>query len=142
MQWYSNDDEIKFTVDLSKQYEEYVNGGGTLASSEVPFKVKARTYYGKKEYTFKDDLISISEISDAKYEVTINNQLIENDDIYIDVIMKKNNIWNTEKFTKSFNIKADKIAPTINIIDFPESNYVVISDKLNLSFKITEDNLL
>ena len=141
MQWYSNDDEIKFTVDLSKQYEEYVNGGGTLASSEVPFKVKAKTYYGKKEYTFKDDLISISEISDAKYEVTINNQLIENDDIYIDVIMEKNNIWNTEKFTKSFNIKADKIAPTINIIDFPESNYVVISDKLNLSFKITEDNL-
>ena len=59
MQWYSNDDEIKFTVDLSKQYEEYVNGGGTLASSEVPFKVKARTYYGKKEYTFNDDLISI-----------------------------------------------------------------------------------
>ena len=141
MQSYSNDDEIKFTVDLSKQYEEYVNEGGTLASSEVPFKVKAKTYYGKKEYTFKDDLISISEKSDAKYEVTINNQLIENDDIYIDVIMEKNNIWNTEKFTKSFNIKADKIAPTINIIDFPESNYVVISDKLNLSFKITEDNL-
>ena len=41
----------------------------------------------------------------------------------------------------SLLIKADKIAPTINIIDFPESNYVVISDKLNLSFKITEDNL-
>ena len=74
MQWYSNDDEIKFTVDLSKQYEEYVNEGGTLASSEVPFKVKAKTYYGKKEYTFKDDLISISEkvMQNMKLQSIIN----------------------------------------------------------------------
>ena len=141
MQWYSNDDEIKFTVNLSKQYESYVGNGGTLSSEEVPFKVKAKYNANKKEKEFKDDLISIKELENALYEVTIKNQLVENVDIYIDVIMESSNIWAAEKFTKSFNIKVDKTAPIINIIDFPEDNAVVISNKLNLSFKVTEDNL-
>lgn len=148
LKWFTNEKEVKFTIDLKEKYEQYISNLGEgetpISSSEIQFTINASI---EANGTNNIDEIDIKEVENSNgiYEVNIklpvdvDDKLIYGEKpVNIAVIMPEDNKWNSGKFTKNFMIQVDNTAPVVNIKNV-ENNKIYISDN-KVFFEITEEN--
>lgn len=147
--WFTNENEIKFTVDLKEKYQEYVNslqdGETPVSSKDEPFEVTANIEGDAETYDVND--VNVKEIQGTNgiYEVTIKLPVDSNNKpaygenaVNIKVKMPENNPWNTGIFEKDFMVQIDVTAPVVNITNI--NNGQIYESDNEVIFELIEKN--